>query len=301
MEATVQGAENLGCFIIHKAPLTSDGKEWRLWNNRLKRGMCPHCGNQTHRITLMRNFKPLHNPGYVDHGVCIHPHCPTSQQKVQTQSNQGTQAQSAADPFVVAQKLSRLTPLDVSVEDLIGYMKSFPLSEEIQEHGCRLLNEKTDYRKITDVGGIGVIMSAMQTHMNSTKVQATVCGVLAALACNVRGGTSLIVEAGGVPMVLAAMRNHEESVELQDCCCDILGTMANDEVQSAKIGQSGGIHLIVAAMRRFESVGYYGRLALETLTKLPANQRLVEAEGGIPSNPDDYFSNLTFDVRRTLR
>jgi hypothetical protein len=64
-------------FIKHEPPHTEHSKERLLWEFRCNHGMCPHCGNKTHKRKgmLRRGFVPLTIPGYADRGVCIHPHC----------------------------------------------------------------------------------------------------------------------------------------------------------------------------------------------------------------------------------
>lgn len=47
----------------------------KLWEFRMKQGMCPHCGNKTHKRMLRGAFRPLTIPRYVNHGACCHPGC----------------------------------------------------------------------------------------------------------------------------------------------------------------------------------------------------------------------------------
>lgn len=65
-------------FIRHRPPDSEHTKEKKLWINRFRSGLCPHCGCKLFRVRrfmLQERFVPLNIPGKVDNGVCVHPRC----------------------------------------------------------------------------------------------------------------------------------------------------------------------------------------------------------------------------------
>lgn len=79
MERRTLGLDN-GIFdgidFINDEPAVDMERSHVIWKYRVKRFMCPHCGNKTHRRDdLSRKVIGLHVPGYVDHGKCVHPEC----------------------------------------------------------------------------------------------------------------------------------------------------------------------------------------------------------------------------------
>lgn len=81
-------------FIRNRPEDTEHTKERKIWVNRFRNGMCPHCGQKLYKVKLFRlrrKFVPLNIDGKVDNGVCIHSRCrPPSKEKPDTEDDDVT-------------------------------------------------------------------------------------------------------------------------------------------------------------------------------------------------------------------
>ena len=133
---------------------------------------------------------------------------------------------------------------------ILEAMRTHTSHAGVQEEGCGALRNlavnagnkiKINFFKlikITEQGGIEVILKAMRTHTSDAGVQGQGCGALTNLARN-DDNQIKIAQQDGIYVILEAMRNHTSDAVVQAEGCNALRVLAN------KIAEQGCIEVIL--------------------------------------------------------
>jgi hypothetical protein len=180
-----------------------------------------------------------------------------------------------------------------SIESIVDVLQLYSTVTSVQEQGCRVLRNRSCYytdddrAKIADSGGIPVMISAMQQHVDSLRIQEDACAVLRYVtADDTRKG--LLAEFDGVSAIVSSMNRHTGSLILHEHACSCLHGFAVKDNSSVRcITAADGISAIVSSMKRHDISATVQEHALATLAVLAhenvANQLSIAETGVIPS------------------
>jgi len=105
-------------------------------------------------------------------------------------------------------------------------MKENGDSLQVQEQACSVLRvlvpSPQNQGGMTAMGGIKVVINALETHSSAVNLQVEGCWVLRNIAYNHRRNQERIGEYGGLAVIIKAMKEHIASPELQQCGCAAL-------------------------------------------------------------------------------
>lgn len=129
---------------------------------------------------------------------------------------------------------------------------------EVQKAGCMAVHilaaGSTDCQKrLSAIGGIEVVVKAMEAHLSAIEVQTNGCLAISNLAAENAENQRSINSGGGIDAIIKAMHTHDAVEEVQAAACWALCNLATDEENQDKIGSLGGIATVTAAVARFSS------------------------------------------------
>ena len=104
--------------------------------------------------------------------------------------------------------------------------------------------------KVIELGGIDMIIRAMQNHPNKTIVQAEACNALGHFVWVDPSNGEKIVENGGLHLLVDVMNRLGTNAKVQQQGCGAFRALSCDKVNAQHIKEVGGIHVVLASMVR---------------------------------------------------
>jgi len=98
-------------------------------------------------------------------------------------------------------------------------------------------------------GGIPVVLSTMQRHIDNSVVQSTGCLFLKAVGRRNHDNMEELFQADGISAILLALKRHTESIPVQKAATQALAQVAWLECGEQGILSGGGVPILVATIR----------------------------------------------------
>jgi hypothetical protein len=108
---------------------------------------------------------------------------------------------------------------------------------------------------IADLGGVALVIAAMEAHKNNLQVQMWACVALQNIAYQNACTKTAIANASGVQCILSAMDTavpHKQESRVQLAACQVLLTLSSDKALRRRILQAGGLRRVRLAIATSE-------------------------------------------------
>lgn len=179
---------------------------------------------------------------------------------------------------------------DEPIQQIIEAMRAESQSVPAQVRGLTDLQgharEKSGKEHVGRLGGIEVVLAALQSHRQAERVQELGCAVLMLLVIKCEKNAVKVFRSGGVAQVLGAMSAQPRNPKVQAKACSVLFFLPEEPEVDADIACHDGVDLVTAAMRQHPRVEEVQAHAVEVLTRLAggngdslSRSRIVQSGG----------------------
>ncbi|KAH9580032.1 hypothetical protein LSM04_006730 [Trypanosoma melophagium] len=159
-------------------------------------------------------------------------------------------------------------------------------SARLQENGCLAIGTmcwNSDLKAdVVRLGGVEMIMDALQNHYTSPGLVKNACRALAQVAFNCEAYRDEMSASGVIPLIIKGMAQHPNYDRVQMHGCVALSYLSwNNETNSAQITSNNGYKVIVDAMRNHVhnyEVQEHASRALANIGTVPSDDLLPALE-----------------------
>eukprot|EP00043_Microstomoeca_roanoka_P024983 m.7224 g.7224 ORF g.7224 m.7224 type:complete len:884 (+) comp5125_c0_seq2:974-3625(+) len=192
-----------------------------------------------------------------------------------------------SDSSGVALKTLREHAMHMTVLTLIEFLQACGAYADVHVEGYRLLRHVADdpakRKEIGALGGIQMILRAMQAHDTRLDLQSASCSTLARLVVD-SDNRQILLNQNGLDIVLNVMKQHVEDVSLQTTACQLLLNLAVNEWSRRKLVRVGAISVLLSTIKQHMINSNAQQHVWEALRKLALdvpNRRPCVRQGGI--------------------
>ncbi|XP_060079869.1 uncharacterized protein LOC132559268 [Ylistrum balloti] len=159
------------------------------------------------------------------------------------------------------------------VRSAVNIMTSFPDSQELQEHGCRILGNvavNEQLRKlIENDGGSKAVISAMLTHDRHEQIQTYGCMALTNITADVLENKTKVAANSGVSAVLATIKEMTALTDIVLCGLKTLCNLMGGDDASYYFMEDEGLEAMESIIYRYRKHHDIHRYACRILANVP--------------------------------
>lgn len=255
-------------------------EELLIRQQREREGRCAECGIQTHEVRADVKI-PLSIEHEVYRGRCLF--CYPLMTMRYTSSSSAAACYSATAQRDSSSRRGRATTADSpsssalrlllsdDILEVLTVMKCFLFDTLVQERGCERLWilswDDENALAIGRVGGIRVLLNALQVFASNGHLQQCGCETLQNLAAVSDWNRREIADMGGIALVVQAMVRHSHHAGIQQSACSALSNLAAAKDLQGDIVRVG-LSAILLAARNFAEHASVVAAATEAVTAL---------------------------------
>ena len=139
----------------------------------------------------------------------------------------------------VEASLSALNLEDTSITSILEHMKKNSDHVKVQERGCArltsLAKQRDNMQKITDAGGIEIILNAARNHNDDTELLSQSFSALGNISALNSENKQKIAHLQGIETIVCSMRAHVYDPVLQERACGLLFNLSFDRQVSKRL------------------------------------------------------------------